>query len=389
MATETSAPATPAKPASPYNRQNPFPAKLTVNRSLCGEGSEKDTRHFEIDLTGWGLSYEVGDSMTIWPTNDPALVDQILKAICASGDEKVKGPKGETSLREALFRDCRITQTTPKFLKMITERADSSALLTELLDPERKEDLDRYLWGMEVIDFLTEHPSIKIAPQEFVDTLAKLQPRLYSIASSLKAFPDQLHLTVDVVRYTSHGRQRGGVCSTFLADRAENVPIPVFPNASKFRLPEDGNTPIIMVGPGTGIAPFRAYLQERRAVGAKGKNWLFFGSQKSACNYFYREEFDEMQKDNFLTRLDLAWSRDQSEKVYVQDRMMENAAELWKWIDAEGAHFYVCGDARRMAKDVDAALRKIVQEHGGKDVDAANEYVEKLKSDKRYKRDVY
>jgi len=387
MATDT--PSAAAKPASPYTRANPFPGKMTVNRSLCGEGSEKDTRHFEIDLTGWGLSYEVGDSLTIWPTNDPALVDQVLKAVGANGDEQVKGPKGETTVREALFRDCRITQTTPKFLKMIAERANAAPLLTELLDPERKEDLDRYLWGMEVIDFLAEHPSIKVTPQEFVDVLAKLQPRLYSIASSLNAFPDQVHLTVDVVRYTSHGRVRGGVCSTFLADRAENVPIPVFPNASKFRLPEDPNTPIIMVGPGTGIAPFRAYLQDRRAAGAKGKNWLFFGSQKSACNYFYQDEFEGMQKDGFLTRLDLAWSRDQAQKVYVQDRMMENAAELWKWIDAEGAHFFVCGDARRMAKDVDAALRKIVHEQGGKEPDAANEYVEKLKSDKRYKRDVY
>jgi len=387
MATDT--PASPAKPASPYTRTNPFPGKLTVNRTLCGEGSEKDTRHFEIDLTDWGLNYEVGDSLTIWPTNDPKLVDQILKAIGASGDEQVKSPKGETTLREALFRDCRITQTTPKFLKMIAERANAAPLLTELLDPERKEDLDRYLWGMEVIDFLSEHPSIKPTPQEFVDVLAKLQPRLYSIASSLKAFPDQVHLTVDVVRYTSHGRQRGGVCSTFLADRADNVPIPVFPNASKFRLPEDGNTPIIMVGPGTGIAPFRAYLQERRTAGAKGKNWLFFGSQKSACNYFYQDEFEGMQKDGFLTHLSLAWSRDQAQKVYVQDRMIENGAELWKWIDGEGAHFFVCGDARRMAKDVDAALRRIVHEHGGKEPDAANEYVEKLKSDKRYKRDVY
>jgi len=388
MATETPS-AAPAKSASQYTRTNPFPGKLTVNRSLCGEGSEKDTRHFEIDLTGWGLNYEVGDSMTVWPTNDPKLVDEILKAICATGEEKVKGPKGETTLREALFRDCRITQTTPKFLKMITERASAAPLITELLDPERKEDLDRYLWGMEVIDFLTEHPSIKISPQEFVDVLAKLQPRLYSIASSLKAHPDQVHFTIDVVHYTSHGRKRGGVCSTFLAERAENVPIPVFPNTSKFRLPEDGNTPIIMVGPGTGVAPFRAYLQERQAVGAKGKNWLFFGSQKAACNYFYREEFEEMQKDGFLTRLDLAWSRDQDKKVYVQDRMMENAAEIWKWMESEGAHFFVCGDARRMAKDVDAALRKIVEQNGGKDVDAANEYVEKLKSDKRYKRDVY
>jgi sulfite reductase (NADPH) flavoprotein alpha-component len=387
MATET--PSAAPKPASQYTRTNPFPGKLTVNRSLCGEGSDKDTRHFEIDLTGWGLSYEVGDSMTVWATNDPALVDEILKAICASGDEKVKSPKGETTLREALLRDCRITQTTPKFLKMIAERASAAPLITELLDPERKEDLDRYLWGMEVIDFLTEHPSIKISPQDFVDVLAKLQPRLYSIASSLKAHRDQVHFTIDVVKYTSHGRQRKGVCSSFLAERADNVPIPVFPNVSKFRLPEDGNTPIIMVGPGTGVAPFRAYLEERRAVGAKGKNWLFFGSQKAACNYFYREEFDAMQKDGFLTRLDLAWSRDQEKKVYVQDRMMENAAEIWKWLDGEGAHFFVCGDARRMAKDVDAALRKIVAEHGGKDPDAANEYVEKLKSDKRYKRDVY
>ena len=375
--------------ASPYTRANPFPGKLLVNRSLCGEGSKKDTRHFEIDLGGWGLNYEVGDSMTVWPTNDPALVDQILKAICAKGDEPVKGPKGETTLREALLRDCRITQTTPKFLKMIVERANAAPLLAELLDPERKEDLDRYLWGMEVIDFLSEHPSIKISPQEFVDVLAKLQPRLYSISSSLKAHPDSVHLTIDVVKYESHGRQRGGVCSTFLAERAENVPIPVFPNTSKFRLPEDGNTPIIMVGPGTGIAPFRAYLQERKAVGAKGKNWLFFGSQHQHCNYFYREEFDAYTRDGLLTHLSCAWSRDQSDKSYVQHKMLENGAEIWKWLEGEGGHFFVCGDARRMAKDVDAALRTIVQEQGGKSVDEANEYVEKLKSDKRYKRDVY
>jgi len=383
--------ALPPKPStgSVYTRTNPFPGKMTVNRSLCGEGSEKDTRHFEIDLTGWGLSYEVGDSMTIWPTNDPQLVDQILKALSAKGDEPVKGPKGETTLREALFRECRITQTTPKFIESHRGRASAAPLLTELLDPERKEDLDRYLWGMEVIDFMTEHPSIKFAPQEFVDLLAKLQPRLYSISSSLKAHPNQVHLTVDVVRYESHGRVRKGVCSSFLADRADNVPIPVFPNASKFRLPDDSNTPIIMVGPGTGIAPFRAYLQERQATGAKGKNWLFFGSQKAHCNYFYKDEFDQLTRDGVLSRIDCAFSRDQAHKVYVQDRMIENAAEIWKWVDGEGAHFFVCGDARRMAKDVDAALRKIVQDQGGKSVDEANEYVEKLKSDKRYKRDVY
>ncbi len=327
--------------------------------------------------------------MTVWPTNDPALVDEIIKTIGAKGDEAVKSPSRETTLREALLRDCRITQTAPKFLKAVAERASAAPLLTDLLKPERKQDLDTYLYGMEVIDFLIEHPSIKWTPQEFVDVLAKLQPRLYSISSSLKAQPNQVHFTIDVVKYESRGRQRKGVCSTFLAERAENVPIPVFPNTSKFRLPEDGNTPIIMVGPGTGIAPFRAFLQERKAVGAKGKNWLFFGSQHQHCNYFYEEELDELKRDGVLTRLDCAWSRDQEGKSYVQHKMLENAAEIWKWMDAEGAQFFVCGDARRMAKDVDAALRTIFQEQGGKSEEQTNEYVEKLKSDKRYKRDVY
>jgi len=383
MATDT--------PGAPrYTRNNPFPAKLVVNRSLCAEDSEKDTRHFELDLKGWGLNYEVGDSMTVWPTNDPALVDEIIQKIGAKGDEAVKGPNGDTTLREALFRDCRITQTTPRFLKTITERAVNGApLLSELLKPERKQDLDTYLWGMEVVDFLIEHPSIKWTPQDFIDTLAKLVPRLYSISSSLKAHPDQVHFTIDVVHYESRGRMRKGVCSTFLAERAQNVPVPVFPNASKFRLPEDGNTPIIMVGPGTGVAPFRAYLQERKAIGAKGKNWLFFGSQHRHCNYFYQDEFELMKSDGFLTLLDLAWSRDAAEKSYVQHKMNGNADKIWKWLDGEGAHFFVCGDARRMAKDVDAALRKIIQEQGGKTEQQTNEYVEKLKADKRYKRDVY
>lgn len=375
--------------APPFSRTNPFPGKLIVNRSLCGEGSEKDTRHFEIDLTGSGFGYEVGDSMTVWPTNDPALVDEIIRTIGANGDDKVKSPTRETTLREALFRDCRITQTTPKFLKAVAERATAAPLLSDLLKPERKQDLDAYLWGMEVIDFLIEHPSIKWTPQEFVDVLAKLQPRLYSISSSLRAKPNQVHFTIDVVQYESRGRRRKGVCSTFLAERANNAPIPLFPNTSKFRLPDDGNTPIIMVGPGTGIAPFRAFLQERKAIGAKGKNWLFFGSQHEHCNYFYRDEFDALKRDGTLTQMHCAWSRDQAGKSYVQHKMLECGPEIWKWIDAEGAHFFVCGDARRMAKDVDAALRTIIQEHGGKTEEATNEYVEKLKSDKRYKRDVY
>src|SRR6266568_2391762 len=383
MATDT--PGTPR-----YTRNNPFPAKLVVNRSLCAEDSEKDTRHFELDLKGWGLNYEVGDSMTVWPTNDPALVDEIIQKIGAKGDEAVKGPNGDTTLREALFRDCRITQTTPRFLKTITERAVNGApLLSELLKPERKQDLDTYLWGMEVVDFLIEHPSIKWTPQDFLDLLAKLVPRLYSISSSLKAHADQVHFTIDVVHYQSRGRIRKGVCSTFLAERAKDAPVPVFPNVSKFRLPEDGNTPIIMIGPGTGVAPFRAFLQDRQATGAKGKNWLFFGAQREKCDYAYKEDWEKFIRDGLLTKLDCAWSRDQAHKIYVQHKMLEHAAEIWEWIDGDGAQFFVCGDARRMAKDVDAALRKIVQEQGGKSVDEANAYVEKLKTDKRYKRDVY
>ena len=379
----------PAKSASPWTRSNPFPGKLVVNRRLSGPESEKDTRHFEVDLTGWGLSFEVGDSVAVYPTNDPTLVDEIIRAIGAKGDEIVTAAKTRKPLREALLRDYSITQPTPKFLRAITERS-AAPLLKQLLAPERKQDLENYVWGMEVIDFLLEHPSVKFAAEEFVVLLTKLQPRLYSVASSLRAFPDQVHFIVDVVTYESHGRVRKGVCSTFMAGRAENVPVPVYPSSAKhFHLPEDGNVPIIMIGPGTGIAPFRAYLQERQALGAKGKNWLFFGAQREGCDYSYKEDFAQFKSDGLLTRLDCAWSRDQAHKIYVQHKMLENAAEIWKWIDSDGAQFFVCGDARRMAKDVDAALRKIVQEHGGQTVEQANEYVEKLKSEKRYKRDVY
>jgi sulfite reductase (NADPH) flavoprotein alpha-component len=389
MLTESTSPK-PAAPASPYTRSNPFPGKLTVNRRLSGPESEKDTRHFEIDLTGWGLSFEVGDSVAVYPTNDPELVNEIIRAISAKGDEPVPAAKTQKSVREALLRDYSITQTTPKFLKAITQRANSALLLKDLLEPERKEDLGRYLWGMDVIDFLLEHPSAKFRPEEFVVLLNKLQPRLYSVASSLRVYPEQVHLIVDVVRYESHGRIRKGVCSSFLAERADDAPVPVFPSIAKhFHLPDDPDIPIIMVGPGTGVAPFRAYLQERKATGANGKNWLLFGSQHQRCDFAYGEEFEAFKKEGLLTRLDCAWSRDQAEKIYVQHLMKDNAPEIWKWLDAGGAHFFVCGDAKRMAKDVDATLRKIVQEQGGKSVDQANEYVEKLKSDKRYKRDVY
>jgi sulfite reductase (NADPH) flavoprotein alpha-component len=389
--TEATATATPAVAPPRYTRTNPFPARLVVNRRLSGPESAKDTRHFELDLTGWGLNFEVGDSLAIYPANDPELVDEIIHMLGATGDEKVPRPRGEsTGLREALLRDYSITRPTPKFLRAIAQRASAAPTLSYLLAPDRKQDLETYLWGMEIIDFISEHPSARFTPQEFVGLLTKLQPRLYSVASSLNAYPDQVHFIVDVVRYESNGRLRKGVASSFLAERADDVPVPVFPSVAKhFHLPDDPDTPIIMVGPGTGVAPFRAYLQERKATGAKGKNWLFFGSQHERCDFAYGDEFKAFMNEGLLTRLDCAWSRDQAEKVYVQHQMKDHAAEIWKWLDVEGAHFFVCGDAKRMAKDVDATLRKIVQEQGGKSVDQANEYVEKLKSDKRYKRDVY
>src|SRR5438874_4400417 len=386
---EATAPPKPAAPTSPYTRSNPFPGKMLVNRRISGPESEKDTRHFEIDLTGWGLSFEVGDSVAVYPTNDPDLVEEIIHALGAKGDEPVAAGKTQKNFREALLRDYSITQPTPKFLKAITRRANSSTLLKDLLQPERKEDLDRYLWGMEVLDFLNEHPSAKFTPQEFVGLLTKLQPRLYSVASSLRVFPEQVHLIVDVVRYESRGRVRKGVCSAFLAERADNVPVPVYPSSAKhFHMPEDQGLPLIMIGPGTGIAPFRAFLQERQALEAKGKNWLFFGAQREKCDFAYKEDWERFTRDGLLTRFDCAWSRDQAHKIYVQHKLLENAAEIWKWIDGEGAQFFACGDARRMAKDVDAALRKIVEEQGGKDVTSANDYGEKLKNDKRYKRAV-
>jgi sulfite reductase (NADPH) flavoprotein alpha-component len=376
-------------PAVAYSRKNPFPGRLLVNRRLNSADSEKDTRHFEISLEGSGLTYEVGDSMAVYPTNDPDLVDEVLEALGAKGNEEIAGNRGvPTTLREGLMRNFSITQVTPKFLKAIAERASAAPLLNELLEPERRHDLETYLWGLEVIDFLVEHPSINFAPQEFVALLPKLQPRLYSIASSLKAYPSAVHFIVDIVKYRSHGRTRNGVCSTFLSDRCSSSPAPIFPTASKFRLPEDGDVPIIMVGPGTGVAPFRAFLQERQAIGARGKTWLFFGSQREKSDFFYKADFEKFMAEGILTRLDTAFSRDQAHKIYVQDRMMGSPGELWKWLE-EGAHFYVCGDARRMAKDVDAALHQIVQQQSGKNAEEANEYVEKLKSEKRYKRDVY
>jgi sulfite reductase (NADPH) flavoprotein alpha-component len=380
--------------ASAYSRKNPFPARLRVNRKLSLEGSEKDTRHFELDLEGSGLAYECGDSIGIFPKNDPELVQEILHVLEATGEEQVPGNEGTPKpLRAALIEDYQITQPSKQFIQAITERGgEGASFLRELQDPLRKHDLEQYLWGMEIIDFLRgHHTSVRFTPEEFVKLLRKLQPRLYSIASSQKAHPEAVHLTIAVVRYESHGRKRKGVASTYLAERVgEEDRVPLFVHSAKgFRLPEDGNTPIIMVGPGTGVAPFRAYLQHRKVTGAPGKNWLFFGEQRRGSDFLYEEEFAAFQAEGVLSRFDTAFSRDQEHKVYVQHRLLENAAEVWKWIEGEGAHFFVCGDAARMAKDVDAALLKIVETEGGKTPDEAAAYVEELKKTKRYKRDVY
>jgi sulfite reductase (NADPH) flavoprotein alpha-component len=377
---------------SPYSRKNPFPSQLLVNRRLTLDGSEKETRHFELSLAGSGVNYEVGDSLGVLPKNCPELVGEIIRALHATGDEPVPGNDGAVkTLREALLADYQITQPPKQFIQALAERGgEGTSMLRELLESERKQDLEAYLWGMECIDFLAAHPSVHFMPEEFVKLLRKLQPRLYSIASSQRANPEAVHLTVAVVKYVSHGRKRKGVATTYLAERVgPQDRVPVFVHTAKgFRLPEDGVTPIIMVGPGTGIAPFRAYLQERRATGATGRNWLFFGEQHEKSDFLYREEFEALKNEGVLTRLDTAFSRDQPQKIYVQNRMLENAREIWNWIE-EGAHFFVCGDAKHMAKDVDVALHTIVEKEGGKTAEQAAQYVEDLKKAKRYKRDVY
>jgi sulfite reductase (NADPH) flavoprotein alpha-component len=379
--------------ASGYSRKNPFPATIAVNRKLTGEGSNKDTRHLEINLSGSGLAYEVGDSLGIFPKNDTELVEGILKNQGFTGDEQVTNPDGKSvSLREALTKDFIVTEPSKQLLQVLPEKDSSSAFLRDLLDPGSKNHLDDYVWGRDVLDLLEELTAAKFTPEELVKVLRKLQPRLYSIASSQKAVGESVHLTVAVVRYqperSSHLHR--GVCSTFLAERAEgNGKVPVFVHTAKhFRIPENPDTPTIMVGPGTGIAPFRAFLQERKALGAQGKNWLFFGEQKAASDYFYGDEFEAWQADGVLTRFTTAFSRDQEHKIYVQHRMLENAAELYDWLE-NGAIFYVCGDAARMAKDVDTALHQIVEQVGSKSTEQAKEYVDALKKEKRYRKDVY
>jgi sulfite reductase (NADPH) flavoprotein alpha-component len=369
-----------------YSRSNPFPASVLAVRNLNGPGSAKEVNHVEFSLEGSGLVYEAGDALGVVPQNCPSLVNDILAALGCDGEEAVATPAGELPLRRALTECFDLGKPSPELLAMLLPVTATGGGV-----PSPRETLPAH----HVVDVLLqskiENPNSKIiSPADFVAKLKKLQPRLYSISSSPKAHPGQVHLTVGAVRYDKDGRARKGVCSTFLAERALAAgKVGVFVHSNKaFRPPANGDVPMIMVGPGTGIAPFRAFLEERRATGARGRNWLFFGDQKASSDFLYRDELAALQTAGALHRLDLAFSRDQAEKIYVQHRMLENAAELYAWLEA-GAHFYVCGDASRMAKDVDLALHQVIEQAGGKSPEAASAYVNALKSAKRYARDVY
>ena len=383
------APVAPAKAS--HGRHNPYPARLLSCTPLNRPGSDKDTRHVVLDLKGGGVTYKVGDSLGICPENCPDAVQWILEALDASGAEKVSAPDGSlVPLSDALLRHYTITQPSPDLLALLAETATDAverAALRALAD-----DADGAgLAGEEVLDLLTHYRSARPSLERFATALTPLRPRLYSISSSPAAHAGEVHLTVGLVRFVNaRGRQCRGVASTFLGERVrpgQKVRVFVQPSHA-FAPPSNGNTPIIMVGPGTGVAPFRAFLHDRRATGARGRNWLLFGDQRRACDFLYEDELLGMHRDGLLTRLDTAFSRDQAEKVYVQQRMAENAAELWAWL-RDGAHFYVCGDAKRMAADVDAALRAVVAEQGRMSPEAAKAFVADLAKAGRYQRDVY
>lgn len=378
-----------------YDKKNPFKARLTENWLLSKEGSIKDTRHFVVDIKGSGLVYTCGDSIAVYPTNKPESVQELLDVLGTSGDEMVRLPKDEVdiTLREALSTRLSLAQPTKKILKALLETGaggETKKLLEEKLALENNDQTKEYLENREFADLLLDYPGARLSPQEFVPNLRKLMPRLYSIASSPTLYPEEVHLTVAVVRYNTNGRDRVGVCSTYLADRVPlaEASVPVFIAKSHFGLPEDDSADLIMVGPGTGIAPFRAFLQERIARKSTGRSWIFFGDQHHATDYLYGDEFEKYLAEGELDRLDLAWSRDQDYKIYVQDKILENAADLWEWLEG-GALFYVCGDAKRMAKDVDAALHKIARDQGGMSEEEAIAWVKSLKKEKRYQRDVY
>jgi len=379
-----------AEPASAYSKKNPYPAALLENIRLTGRGSSKDVRHIELSLAGSGLRFEPGDALGVYASNWPHRVAELLESLGLSRSAAVTGADGgETTLEQALTHDYEITTPTRPFLEkyaLLAQAKDLAGLLKE----ENRAALREYVYGREIIDVVRRWPVPGISADQFVSLLRKLQPRQYSIASSHNANPDEVHLTVAVVRYESHGLPRQGVASTFLAERvAEEGLVPVYVDSNpNFRLPHDPGAPIIMVGPGTGVAPFRAFLEEREAAGAKGKNWLFFGDRHFHTDFLYQREWLEHRKNGLLNRIDVAFSRDTDAKVYVQHKLLENSRELYAWLQ-EGAYFYVCGDAQGMAPDVHEALVEVVAKESGRGREQAVEYVKDLQAGKRYQRDIY
>ena len=368
-----------------WTRKNPFPSTLVENRLLSGRGSSKEIRHVEFDLADSGIKYEAGDALGVMPSNDPDLVSHLLNRIGANGSQQVGGH--DASLDHLLTNKLEISSPSREFVHKMADQTKSGELNDAMAD---KAKLEQFLWGKDILDLLDLVPDFKIDPEEFIGWLKPLQHRAYSISSSPKVSPNMIHLTVAAVRWEYNERFHKGVASTFLADRLDNgqtANVFLSPNKN-FRPPVDPDVPMIMVGPGTGVAPFRAFLQDRQASNATGLNWLFFGDQHRACDYLYEDELVAMKKSGLLHRLDLAFSRDQSEKVYVQNRMLEEGKEIYNCLE-NGGHFYVCGDASRMAKDVDHTLSNIIREHGDFSEEMTKEYVNNLKREKRYLRDVY
>jgi len=384
---QTAEPAPPSVASSSvYSRKHPFPALLLENIMLNGRGSLKETHHLEFSLEGSGLSYEPGDVLGVYPTNAPDVIDALLQTLHFAGTEWVTLDDGkEGFLYDSLFRHYEITAITRPVMQKYALLANNQKLDQLLHD---KQKLNDYLYGREMIDLVTDFPSGELSPQAFVGCLRKLPPRAYSIASSLKQHPDEVHITVAAVRYQSHGRDRKGVGSTYLAERIDgDATIPVYIDRNNnFKLPADPDTPIIMIGPGTGIAPFRAFVEEREAIGASGKNWLFFGDQHFETDFLYQAEWLRYLKSGLLTRMNVAFSRDQEQKIYVHHLMAEYGKELYAWLQ-EGAHLYICGDGKCMAHDVHQELLNIVAAESG--TDNAEDYIADLQKTKRYQRDVY
>jgi sulfite reductase (NADPH) flavoprotein alpha-component len=377
-----------ASAPSTHDKRNPFPAQVIDNIAIVGRGSSKETRHVEFSLAGSGLTYEPGDAMGIGATNDPAVVAALLDALALSPEAEFELKGQSVALGEALTHRFEVTAATPRFLDYWAQLSEAAAL-RQLQQEDRAGERSVFLRTHHVVDIVRRFPVAGVMPQGFVSALRPLQPRLYSLASSLAAMPDEAHLTVAPVRYSLHGEPRSGVASGLLADRAEpDATLPVYIQSNPhFRLPGD-DVPIIMIGAGTGVAPYRAFMQEREARGATGKSWLFFGERNFRTDFLYQTEWQSWLKDGTLGRMDVAFSRDRADKIYVQHRMKEQGRDLFAWLE-EGAHVYVCGDAANLAPDVHRALIDIVAAEARTPVEAAEDYVRSLQADHRYQRDVY